>query len=486
MSDHVNHKINRGLAWVGMAASVVAVLDIIGTLLILRFWVTQGEYGIATAVVSMFGALELASELGLAAAVVARRGHSQAQLSTLFWLNLILGVTMFVGLWIGAPYFARLHGAPVMTNLVRVFGLMLVLRTGYATHQALLKRDLRFKELSLVRVVANLAEFTTKLTAAACGLGVWCFVLGPLARQAVSAVGLPIYYRWWPSLQFKFSDVIDDVKFGLRSSGGEVLYQVYSNLDYQIVSYYFGTAALGLYRAAYELVLEPVRFISGVVTGVAFPAFANVRDNSAAVVDLFIRFCRQNLMVVLSFVAVLVVTASDALHVLIGSAYTEAGHAARVLSVVAVLRSLSHLGPPVFDGLGRPSLTLRYQIVAAVTLTSMFWIFAVTLGDKVGYNSVAVAWAVGYPVAFAVLVVQVFSLIDLRVGDFLKSISDIVLVVAVALVVGIALQIALSSLIAVERFIVVAGTMALIQLGWFGVILRKRQRHAATLATSSK
>ena len=99
-----------------MAASVVAVLDIVGTLVILRLWVSQAEYGIATAVVTMFGALEIASELGLAAAVVARGGHNQRQLSTLFWLNVMAGGGMFAVLWVVAPYFARFHGHAIFRS----------------------------------------------------------------------------------------------------------------------------------------------------------------------------------------------------------------------------------------------------------------------------------------------------------------------------------------------------------------------------------
>ncbi len=476
MIDPVRHKINRGLAWVGMAATVVAVLDIVGTLVILRLWVSQAEYGIATAVVTMFGALEIASELGLAAAVVARGGHNQRQLSTLFWLNVMMGGGMFALLWVIAPYFARFHGHAVITDLVRMFGLMLVLRTGYATHQALLKRELRFRELSLVRVVANLAEFSTKVGTAAAGLGVWCFVFGPLARQLIYAVGVPLFYRWRPSLQFAAREVADDIRFGLRSSGGELLFQLYSNLDYQIVSYFFGAAALGVYRAAYELVLEPVRFISGVITGVAFPAFARMKKEGTAVVDQFLRFTKQNLMVVLSFVAVLLVTSTDALYVLTKPEYAQAGNAARIMAVVAVLRSLSHLGPPVFDGLGRPDLTLRYQIVAAATLSTLFVIFAYLFGPTLGFTSVALAWAVGYPIAFAVLAVQLVRLIHLPVGQFFRSIAPILAIVLAAVAVGLVAQRALAASTPLLRFVIVASTMTVLQLSGFGLLLRTRNR----------
>ena len=47
--------------------------------------------------------------------------------------------------------------------------------------------------------------------------------------------------------------------FGLKSSGSQILFYFYTNVDYPIVGAFFGPTALGIYRAAYEIVLEPVR-----------------------------------------------------------------------------------------------------------------------------------------------------------------------------------------------------------------------------------
>jgi hypothetical protein len=44
------------------------------------------------------------------------------------------------------------------------------------------------------------------------------------------------------------------------------------------------------------------------------------------------------------------------------------------------------------------------MMVAAVALPVSYVIAAVTLGDRIGLESVAIAWAVGYPIAFIVLI----------------------------------------------------------------------------------
>src|SRR6185503_5033867 len=102
------------------------------------------------------------------------------------------------------------------------------------------------------------------------------------------------------------------------------------------------------------------------------------------------------------------------------------------LCMVGVLRAVGFVLPPLLDGVGQPARTLRYMSWAAITLPLCFVGFAYLLGgsfgespalaedgtqrmlqignamfpvvENHGYLSVAIAWACGYPIAFAILI----------------------------------------------------------------------------------
>jgi O-antigen/teichoic acid export membrane protein len=98
---------------------------------------------------------------------------------------------------------------------------------------------------------------------------------------------------------------------------------------------------------------------------------------------------------------------------------------ARLLCLVGLLRALGFVGPPLLDGIGRPDLTLRYMVIASIVVPTMFVIGALTLGPlfspERGMMSVAVAWAIGYPLAFGVLGYIIVNTIDLPVKDYLRQ-----------------------------------------------------------------
>lgn len=454
-------RVSRGVAWVGLASAIVAVCDLVSVAVILRYWASTTDYGSASLVMTTFGALLLIGEAGLPAALVQRDHADPDRMSTAFWLGLMFGVALYGVIYLAAPLAGRAFDAPEMVSLFRGAGLLLVIRAFYTTHQAMLRKELRFKELSYVRIIANVVEVTVKIGTAAAGWGLWCFVLGPLARETVYAIGVPIAARWWPRWVFRPRELADDFRFGIRANAGELLYQIYSNLDYQVVGYYFGKQAVGLYKAAYELVLEPVKFVSGVVTVVAFPAFAKLRNDRAALVAQLVAFTRQNLAVVLVFVVLITVTADDMLFAVFGKEYVAAAHAGRILAVVGAFRALSFLGPPLLDGMGHSGKSLRYQTSAAIILSTAF-VIAANLGSSM--DAVAIAWAVGYPLAFFVLARLVLAQLDLGGWAFLRPFARLALIPLVGGACGIVARVLANDAAPLTRLAITSATIIVVSI----------------------
>ncbi len=295
------------------------------------------------------------------------------------------------------------------------------------------------------------------------GLTIWCFTLASLTRVVVFGVIVQARHPFiCKLLAFRPREVIDYVRFGVRSAASQILYQLYTNLDYPIVGYFFGDAALGIYTLAYSIVLEPVKTIANVVIDVAFPTFARLRNDHAALVAQFIQFTRLNLIAVLPFVALVALIIPELLHLLYASGKWEphelslCAEAARILCIVGVLRALGFIGPPLLDGVGRPERTLRYMTVAAVFVPCAFLVGALVLGDALGFLSVAVAWAIGYPIAFGVLMYTIATTIELPIATYARAAWGIVGCCAAGVAAGSAVSLALAEAGDLTRLIAIA------------------------------
>lgn len=414
-------RVTRSTAWVAAASGMLGVLDLISTLLCIRLWVTTADFGEATLAIALFPILDRLGGMGFGAVLVRETsGDGKARHEhTVFWLNLAAAAAVFV-LALGT-YVAT--GALVVA-LVVAYAVRLALQTGAVVPEARMRRALRFGELSTIRVIAGVAETATKLGLAYAGahgrpeLRVWCFALGPVVNTAITTLAIQLRCTWRPRLAFDRAFARQALGFTAALSGGELLYYAYTSADYLVIGAAFGTAAVGVYRLAYELVLDVVRLISMITAEVAYPVFVQTpRDALAA---QFLRFSRQNLYVLVPFLGFVAVGGGWLLELLYGPLPAEAALAARILCVVGGLRALSFVIPPLLAALGLTSRVLAYNAVAAVVLPLAF-VVAARVGDD--FTAVAWAWAIGYPVAFALLLAFALAALPLSVRDYLRGLT---------------------------------------------------------------
>jgi len=469
-------RVNRGVVWVGIASSMVGVLDVLAFFIMITFWISQEEVGIAWLATSLFPLLDMITDLGLTSAVIQRDDHTEDRISTVFWLNVMLSVVLAALLaFVVGPILSLIQGQPVLTWLLAAYGGKLLWQNVYFIPYALMKRELRFKELSILRIVANVAEFAGKVGFAWLGAGVWAFVLGPLCRVFITGVGTQILHPWKPRAVLKVREALDWASYGMKTSGSKILFYMYSRLDFQVVGYFFGEKANGLYASASFLVLQPAQVISEIVTNVAFPAFSRLKHDRVALVEQLIAFIRMNMVVLLGFLGLVLVSCNEIFGIMervSSDEWTDAAPAARILCAVGVLRSLSFVIPPLLDGINKPMLTLRYMVIASIVLPLLFVLFALVLGPWLGFLSVAIAWAVGYPVAFAALLYMTTTVLEMKITDLLRRVAGIAACAGAATGASLLVHLALSAAPGSVRF----GAAAAVLLVTFFALLARFER----------
>jgi O-antigen/teichoic acid export membrane protein len=455
-------QVNRGVAWAAASQAMIAITDLISQVLVLAFWVGAKDFGIASAAISFYTLLDTAADFGVTSALIQRDDHTSGRVSTVFWFNLMVSSGLFLVLLVLGPLYGYLQGRSVLGWLLIAYGGKLVFQNVYAIPFALLRKELRFGDIAVARIVAHTAESVGRIAFAALGATVWCWTLAALTRALVFGAIIQLRHPFVPRFMFHPAEVTGYVRFGIRTAASQILFRLYTSVDAPIVLFWFGEQAAGIYAAALFIVLEPVKTISNVVIDVAFPAFARLRHDHGQLVDQFIQFTRLNLIAVLPFVVLILLVSPEFLRLFYSKKWNASelaacAEAARVLCLVGTLRALGFVGPPLLDGIGRPELTLRYMAIAAIAVPGSFLAGASLLGAHYGLLSVAIAWAVGYPLAFAALSYLVARSIELPLGRYLRGSWGIAGSCLAGLVTGAVVSLALPEASDLTRLVAIGG-----------------------------
>jgi hypothetical protein len=116
------------------------------------------------------------------------------------------------------------------------------------------------------------------------------------------------------------------------------------------------------------------------------------------------------------------------------------------------------------------------MIIAAIVVPGMFVLAANVLGDHLGFMSVAVGWAVGYPIAFVALSWLVIRGIHLPLRQYLSAAMGIVGSCMAGLCAGGAVSLALRDAGPTLRISAIGGTalavIVLLLAFWQGITPR--------------
>ena len=228
-------KVNRGVAWAGAAQAVIALADLLSQMVIVAFWVSPSDLGLATGAMAFYTALDYIADLGVSSALIQHDDHTSERVSTMFWFNLLITGGLFVALLgIGPLYGLIVHHAIVGWLLIG-YGGKLLLQNIYSIPFAMLKKELRFSDIAKARIAAHLAESAARIVFAAMGYTIWCWTFAALTRALVFGVIIQIIHPFVPKAVFKLREAAHYVRFGLRTAASNVLYYVYTSMDVPVI-----------------------------------------------------------------------------------------------------------------------------------------------------------------------------------------------------------------------------------------------------------
>lgn len=287
--SNVTYAALTGLAWLLSGTGIQAVLRIV-ILVVLARLVAPSEFGVMSAALVILGFSDLFQQLGMGPALVQRPLIEDRHTQTAFTASLGMGLLLGGAVFVASPVIAGFFDFSALDTVLKVIAVSFPVRAFSLVASSLMERELRFKLVSIIGVVSYTVGYGVTGTALAyMGFGVWALVFATLGQQLLSTVLTVALQRHPMRLRFDREAFADLMKFG----GGFTIARVFNYMALQgdnvVAGRMLGSAALGLYGRAYQLLVFPVNLISSVLDTVLFPAMAKVQDAPDRLSAAFVR-----------------------------------------------------------------------------------------------------------------------------------------------------------------------------------------------------
>jgi O-antigen/teichoic acid export membrane protein len=347
------------------------------------------DFGLVAQAMIFIGLANLFSDIGVAPALIQRKTITDAHVRVAFTFSVVTGLMMAVLAWLTAWAPALVFHAPALEPLLKLLSVTLLLKSVGITATCLLMRRMDFRRWFWIYISAYVVgSAAVGVSMALAGYGAWALAWAYVTQDALACVILLIVVRHPMRFLFARTEARELLGFGVGMTLSRLTHYATENVDRFVIGRWLGTAPLGLYTRAYEMLTVSNMTFAQVLSRVMFPAFSRMQDQPERLWNAYLCAVSTVSLIAFPIFTGLAVVAPEAVHLVFGPQWNGAVLPLQILCAGGVFWSVTTLSDAVAHGLGAVYKIFHRRIVLAMAI-----FLGALLGSRYGIAGVAVGVA---------------------------------------------------------------------------------------------
>lgn len=394
---------------------------------------------------------------GFGSALIQKKQPTKEDYSTIFYWNIFLSIILYAVLFFSSPVIARFYKIPLLADVLKVQGIVLFFNSLCIIQHNQLRKQLQFKKLAIVEIVAAILSLAIAIVTACYGWGVWSLVAQQLSLGLFKAILFWCFNSWRPIFAFSWQSFKELFKFGgfmLFSS----LFGTFSNeMQGLLVGRMFTSAAMGLYSQAHRLATSAATVVSSIIDQVTYPVMASVQDDREKLIASLKRFIQIPAYICSPIMALMIVIAKPIIILIYSAKWIECVPYFQILCTAGLAVCLQGSANNSIAAIGKSNIYFKWTIIKR-SLTIVFCIIGIVLWGMKG-----LMWSCSFG-AWSVYFINAF-LVTKHVGySFWNQLMDIIPFIGMSVFAGIIVYL-LGGYLSINMYVV-----ALIQTLLFAIL----------------
>lgn len=362
---------NRAVKSVGItvAAQLIKLVLQLASISILARLLQPSDYGLIAMVSVFTGLAHQFAEGGLSMATIQRSQITHAQVSNLFWVNCILGLGLFLLGILISPLIAIIYDEPRLIMIMSVLSFSFFIGSLSVQHDALLRRQMRFKLISIIDVLSMALGIVAGVLAAYNGFGYWSLIVSSLITVLLKTTLRWINLRWIPTTLSKGSGVRPLLNFGANLTGANFIGYFSKNITAFSVGLVGGPQILGIYNRANALAGMPTSQLMPPIMNVMQPALSRVKDNPEKLKKASLSLLTKLAIVTMLITVILYVTADWLILLFLGKDWVESIEIFRILAISSLVTPITAFTAIIMVAVGEARALMRWKAITFSILT---------------------------------------------------------------------------------------------------------------------
>ena len=357
----LKQKAASAMVWTTLQKYSKMFIQFISGIILARL-LTPYDYGCIGMLALFVSLAETFIDGGFGSALIQKKAPTQEDYSTIFWWNIVMAFVMYAVLYAFAPAIARFYDIPLLSNVLRVQGVVLFIYAFNIVQRNQLKKKLNFKVLSIVAIITSITSLCVTIYLAYKGFGVWALVAQNLITAAIPAVVFWFYIKWRPIRAFSWQSFRELFSFGFFMFLTHLINQFCSKLGRLLIGKIYSPVTLGYYSKASSTESLASHSVSSVMTQVTYPLYVQVQDDKVALGNMVKRLTMTLSYVTFPLMFILILTAKPLFILLYSDRWLQSVPYFQVLCIVGLSNCLQAVNTQTIAAIGKSKIMFLWTL----------------------------------------------------------------------------------------------------------------------------
>jgi len=339
----LKQKVISGVKWTTLAAIIIGVLQL-SQLFILARLLSPSEFGIIAIIMVIVGFSQIFMDMGISNGIIHKQDVTHKQLSTLYWLNILSGISLFILLNLLANPIANFYKMESLNEYIYLLSFAYLIIPFGQQFMILFQKEMKFDIIAKIDIFSYIIGFITTVSLAYTDYGIISFVYGILLFFIIRTVLFVIngIKEHKPSFYFKHKEAIFFLKFGMYQMGEKFINYFNTEIDVLIIGKILGPHSLGLYSIIKQLILKPIMLINPIITKVSFPLMAKYQNKNRIIRKIYMNIINSVSSIMFPIYLTMFFMSNEIILLFLGEKWIDSNMILKILALYAILRTIGN------------------------------------------------------------------------------------------------------------------------------------------------
>ena len=391
MSNNTKSKVISGFIWRYAERCGAQIVGFVVSVILARL-LEPSVYGTIALVTVFIGILQVFMDSGLGESLVQKKNADDLDFSTVFYVNVLFCVAVYILLFLAAPFIAEFYKDPQLTPVIRVLGITMLISGVKGIQQSYVAKKMIFKRFFFATLGGTITAAVIGIWMAYNGFGVWALVAQTLINNSIDTTVLWVTVKWRPKKLFSFKRLKGLYSYGWKMLVSQLISKIYGDIRQLIIGKLYSASDLAFYNKAKSFPLLIINNINASIDSVLLPAMANEQDEREHVKNMMRRAMMTSIYIMAPLMMGLAFVSTPMIRLLLTEKWLPSAPFMAIFCIIYMFYPVHTANLNAIKALGRSDIFLKLEIlkiaIGTIVLVSTMWFGVMVMAYSLLFTTV--------------------------------------------------------------------------------------------------